>query len=68
MLRNAASSSSLLKAVPFARAFCAFEGAVLRRTRDDAAAMRSPFEMAELTESEEKIAQLAHESEHLTAD
>jgi hypothetical protein len=30
--------------------------------------MRSPFEMAELTESEEKIAQLTHESELLTAD
>src|ERR1700730_1507235 len=62
MLRKAVSSSSLLKAVPFAREFCAFEGAALPRLAEVAAAMKSPFATPEAARAT-KITQLQGESE-----
>src|ERR1700724_3663895 len=56
MVRRAASSSSLLKEAPFEGAFCAFPGAVLPRTGEDAAAMGSPFGTAEPTKTQNSAA------------
>jgi hypothetical protein len=52
----------LLKAAPFTRAFCAFEGAVLPRLEEVAADMKNPFATPEVVGAT-KIAQLQGESE-----
>src|SRR4030081_1427091 len=62
MLRKAPSSSSLLKAAPFARGFCAFEGTVLPRLGEVAATMENPFATPEAARAT-KITQLQGESE-----